>query len=219
MGISIQQMREYVWGYFELEEEEMPAALLDRWAEEGLTRVYRHIKRWPHYEADAQTITTAADTQTVSAPLPYLESIHGENGMLKWMEHSEAKRMYETDTGQPEAWSVRGGNLYLWPIPDGAHDLEIEGYRGPNAFTSAGAGSEPDLPEDFHQLVLGWVMHRAYQQQDDFEGAQLEHSEFDSMLGVLTSHETQASVALPVKMGGNRKQVGPFPWRLAYEWE
>lgn len=223
MGISLDQMRQYVWGYFELDVEDLPTSMIDRWAEEGWTRVYRHVKRWPHYE-DTATVSTVSGTKAYANPLAHIESMYGPEGLMSWMEHSEAKRYWdaygtEATDAAPQAWSKRGSDIYLWPTPDSTYTLTVEGHRSPNAFTSGGAGSEPDLPEDFHQLVLGWVMHRCYQHQDDFEGAQLELAEFDQMLSILTAHEVQAPTALPVALGRNRRRGPMLPPRQRFPWE
>lgn len=223
MGISLAQMREYVWGYFELDNEDLPTSLIDRWAEEGWTRVYRHVKRWPHYE-DTQIFTTTEGIKSYPSPLPYIESIYGPEGLMSWMEHTEAKRYWDqggtvATNAAPQAWSQRGNQIFLWPTPNSAYTLTLEGHRQPSPFTSAGAGSEPDLPEDFHQLVLGWVMHRCYQHQDDFEGAQLELAEFDAMLRILTDHETQAPASMPIAFGRNRRRGPQLPTRQRFPWE
>ena len=224
MAITLEQMRQYARDYFELDEEDLPSSLLDRWADEGFTRVYRHLKRWPHYQDDA-TITTAASTAAYSvAALDQIHSIYGPDGLLDWKEETEARRWYDTQGTEaaetvPTSWSVWGGEVHLWPTPDSEYTLEARGWRVPSAFSAAGAGASPDLPEDFHQLVLSWLMHRVYQHQDDLEGAQLERAEFDSMLDILTKHETQAPTAAPLQLGRNRRRANTLPSRQKYPWE
>jgi hypothetical protein len=43
---------------------------------------------------------------------------------------------YDASTGQPSVWTVKGGEIYLYPIPDKAYDIEIEYYRDPAVITS-----------------------------------------------------------------------------------
>ena len=211
MGLSLAQMRSHIYEFYELDTDDVSHGLIDRWASEGFTRISRTRQNWPFYEG-------ATEYDTVSGTYLYedsdfggyrsVESVMGPDGALSFMVLRDALEWFQnTDgtirSGRPQVYSRRGDSFYVFPEPAAAHTLTALGYREPVAFGTS-ASSEPDLPDELHDVVLMWVKYRTYLHQDDTELAQIEKLNFDETLARYTEDLTATDADLPVIVGGTR---------------
>lgn len=79
-----------------------------------------------------------------------------------------------TTTGAPQAWSVWGGNLLLYPTPDAVYTLTVAYTKKITPFTSV---TSPLLPDEYIDgLIWGAIVPYAHRQHDwlgrDFAGQQ-----------------------------------------------
>lgn len=212
----------------DLEPDDLPDSLLDRWMSEGFQRIMRRAQRWPHLEV-SETITTTAGTQTAAlGEVARIRAIHGPRGELLWMDEADARQKFWNVTtpvpaGWPRAWSEWGDGIMVWPEPDSAYLLTVLGYRSPSVAWVGVAGAEPDMPERYHEVLLSWVMYRTYQQQDDLDNAQIEKGAFEEGLSEMTGDDLSTpSASAGMVLGGNKSSGrATLNSRLPYDdgWE
>lgn len=224
MAMTLAELREFVRAFPDLDDEDLPNGVLDVLLREGHNRITRSERTWSFY-AVANTLGVSADTQTYDMatlfddPMSVVTDVLGTNWQLKPIPHKTALARYPTQvstTRQPNFWSVQGDTLYLWPIPDATYTWTVTGYRKPRAFTAV--GDEPDLPDEFHELVAIWGLGRAYAQQDDLEQAGFWRGQFDEGLRTLRKHYAGVGVATGLVLAGGPNAESHAPG-LRYEWE
>ena len=215
-------MRTFVLTHEDLESEDVDTILLDQWANEGYVKVHRLVAHLPFYETET-AISTVADTRSYAHGLKRVETALGPDGLLTYVGHQEAQRRWlktgQPSTGQPTMWSVRqnDGEIHLWPTPDDAYDVTLFGIRTPTTWPTS-SGSSPDLPTDFHQIILSWMLHRVMLHQDDGDRAEAELTHFNNLLGELVTDEVRADMAQPFILGGSRpRRGGPLPQSMPYD--
>lgn len=199
------EIRAYVREYLDLTAEDLSNLLLDRWIGEGQRQVLAARPRWKHLEAIEQIVTVDG---THSYELPEIRTVQAvdcaETGSLALIDHAEATaRFRQADgtvrSGRPMAVSSWGGRLYVWPKPDDDYTLDVQGQRPAVAPTSS---SEPDVPEELHDAVLEWVMHKAYLQQDDPEMATVHRNLFQETVVRFADREDDDLDGTPLVFGG-----------------
>lgn len=212
MGLSLAQMREHVYTFYEVDTDDISHALIDNWAAEGFRKAAYFRPNWPFYEM-LGTHTTLAGVQTfedsdVGSPRS-VESVIGPDGPLSVVSMRDGILNFRHSdgtfpSGKPRYYARRGGTWYLYPTPDAAYEIQVLGYREPVQF-GAQAGSEPDLPDELHDAVLQWVKYRVYLHQDDTELAEIEKFTFEEALTMYGEDITATDADYPTIVGG-----GPF---------
>lgn len=211
MGLSLAQMREHIYTFYEIDTDDVPHSLIDRWASEGFKRVSRFRKNWPFYATTA-TMDTVSGQYVYDDPSDMPRSV--ENvlvegyGKLQPRSLSDAIAHYEQSdgtftSGTPRVYARHADKLYVFPQQDDVYTITFIGYRDPQAFGST-AGSEPDLPDELHEAVLQWIKYRVYLHQDDTELAEIEKYTFDETLTEFTDDLTATDADMPVTLGGSR---------------
>jgi hypothetical protein len=219
--VNVQYMRDYAREMLDLEEDDVSDRLIDRWINQGVMRVQRFVQKWPFYE-DALVLPVEGGQADYGTSFKELRSIFVEGvGALDYIDQTTAARYYHRPsgvrTGEPKHFSLWGtGNVRLWPIPDKGYVARIEGYRRPLPIIApdadAEAGAEPDLPADFHEVVLEWVMHRAYLHQDDPELGDYHKAAFEELLRQLAADEMALDPVEPIVLNGGPRQRSQPPW-------
>jgi hypothetical protein len=224
---DVGQIRQYVWDFLDLEEEDLPASLIDAWVLEGWRKIVRRTRRWPFFESEWTGTATEGERELSvqgDDELDEIDTIEGPYGVLTYCDESQARNDYNVyhgvpTTGHPERWSLHAGTVRIYPTPDQAYEMRVVGWRQPNAeWMDDGTGAEPDMPEDLDDALLSWVMHRAYTHQDDPELAEMEKVRFVEAVDEMVSHHIQGPQAQPMVIGGARKRrtlfagERPIPW-------
>lgn len=223
--ITVDEFRSYPLQFLDIDEEDLPLTLIDRFIAEGFQRIIRIARRWPFYET-TETLSTTAEVATYSlSTVSKIRSMHGPRGELEWMDEPMARDefwLYTTPVpaGWPRAWSEFGDGFRLWPTPDAAYSMTVLGYRDPDTSWIQTASGVPDMPEQFHEILLNWVMYRTYLQQDDPTMAQIELQNFTQGLTEMTAEEMSSPMSTKhLVMGGGAPQRLPLPKRLLFPWE
>lgn len=174
--MNLLTLRQRVWDIIETDDDEFPSSLLDAFAVDGFNRVVSSERRWPSWQSSA-TVTVSASTASVVIGGPQFSSALREvtslidvadKTRLYQRPYRDALEEYGDDTGVPEAWSVWGGSIYLWPIPDSQVVLKAVGYRAPTDW-SADPSAEFDCDDLFHMAILYFVLSRCYARLEDTE--------------------------------------------------
>lgn len=224
MALTLDQIRAFVRGHMDIEEDDLPNDVLDVFIREGSKRIERAEKRWPFY-AKRWEYTTASGTaeipfSTIGADLREISAIKGPQWRLTHIGQDLADEVWPestTQTGEPTHFSIENETLYLWPEPGDTYVLIVRGYRTATDWVADGAGAEPDLPDELHNTVATWALARAYGQQDDPEMASLYERQFSDELTLYRNrlHDSPAPQPIVLNHGSRRSTAG----RLRYDWE
>ena len=176
----------------EVDDEELPDAILNVYLQEAFDRTMAYDNRWPRYETTWPLAkVVGSDTITLPADLniPAIISVVSATNhfRLTMINHENAEKgfapVYQDGSavGTPIYYSLWGGQMYLWPRADTnlSHDLLLRGYRQP--VWSNGASDIPDLDTRLHATLAYFAISLAYAAQEDeiLEGVYLARWERD----------------------------------------
>lgn len=181
---TLQQIRDFAREVLQTDSTDLPDSLVDVFANEATTRVIGLRDDWPHLYSEGTLAMVADDgiyalssgsfTPTTFRTIESVwdDAVFGRS--LVEVDYQEAAATWigpsANITNDPYYFSVYGGNLYLWPVPNASRTLRIGGYREPN--TMAAGSDLPDLPTQFHPAIQYGTCAIAYAQQEDPELAQ-----------------------------------------------
>lgn len=138
---------------------------------------------------DTETITTAAGDNEYPLPDDFarLHSLTtpSTNTPLTSITVDEFDTFPVTNSsGTPTAFTIDRPNVKFYPAPDGEHTFQMRYYRSPVAMTDD--EDEPELPEDYHYLLVTYSLYRCFRRENDYEAAQFHQAEFERELAEMT---------------------------------
>lgn len=228
--LTLASIRAHVRTYFDVDSDDMPDSLLDRWTSEGWGKIVRFRRNWPGFQAEGQ-ITTVSGAAVYAPPLKDITTIDGPDRQLAGMADDEARRRFirngvQDPADKPRAWSIWAGKLRLWPTPNGAYTLLISGFRAAVNPLERPPTEAIDLPHpDAAEMLLNWVMYRAAEREAEVEQAADYRDSFSQGMQLLSKDETDAPSFSPIVLNGRPAQsLGlsfDLPSRLRYQdgWE
>jgi hypothetical protein len=77
------------------------------------------------------------------------------------------RESYEPST--QKFWNIVSGTLFLNPVPDDQYDVFVYYRRRPKDLSESDLNSVPNLPEDYHELLVLGCAKRVAQAQRDVE--------------------------------------------------
>ena len=224
MAYTLDQLRIYVRQHVDLDESEIPNALLDVWARDASIKIARTRKRWPFFETSWVLTTAVGDRDyglSELTPTPdEIVSIVRDDRRLAFMGRDEAEAAYlpyQTSTGFVTYYNVWNDTLRLYPTPHMVDTLYLRGYRKVNDWVADGAGAVPDFPDDFHDAIRLYLLGMAYLQQEDPEMGQQFIGAFNAEMDVLKKQYGDATGAYPLVLGGGPRVRQPG--RLHYPFD
>lgn len=225
--MTVQEMRDYVRTYLDVDEEELPDTLLDAWRFEATARIAKAFEPWDFLQ-DTWSLTTTTQVVPFSSIIDgttpeSIVQVEGDTYVLRYIPHEVATRKYAFGSGasgRPIEWSVWSDELYFWPDPAGtSYDYTIRGYRDPTQATLA--GDEVDLPGEFHFLIVEWMLARQYERDDDEIMSTQKFNRFEQQIEILHRRYTRPPKAGVQAIGQfcTTDTIGDMPSRLWYDWE
>lgn len=205
--MDLGSMRQFLRTTMEVEAEDWPDELIDAGLKEGYERIIAREQRWPFYEG-RWTFNTSSATQGYFLPdaasdLREVTAVRLNGARIQFVDEDSADRRWAGKTGSAVAWSRWGDYLNLWPTPaDGGLSIEVRGYRQPQPFESI-SGWEPDMPVQFHGLLIDWALGSEYQRQDDVEMMTSYRNKFEEQLTSLRKAAMASPTPGPIVMGGD----------------
>lgn len=224
--LTLQDIRTQVRDTLELDSTDIPDGILDLFVQEGFDRIARDHSRWTFYEDDFEFTTVAGQRayafEDIDPTLASVDGIEHDSWMCMPIAHQLAQGQYagSTVTGTPTNFSIWHGKLHLWPTPDGELTVSVRGYREPADWIASGSGATPDVPTEFHPLIVLWALHRAYLQQDDQASGQMLRQMFNEQFKVLREDYLRTYTAEPSIIGATHGRThSMLPPRLRYPFD
>jgi hypothetical protein len=171
-ALTLQNLRDAVRTQLDLDEDDLPNALVDMYLGEGFDRTIALERRWPSYET-TWTTTVPAGTEAVELDdaVEHIASVRETtyDRPLMHLSHEVAEENFRgiMDAGSPTFFSIWAGEIHLWPTPTADTGLVIRGWRKPNDWIASGAATEVDADERLHKALIHYACSRAYAQQED----------------------------------------------------
>lgn len=230
MALSLQEMRDYIRTHLDLEVEDLPDPLVDRWLREGSKRIERAEVRWPYFEkfynftfgvnpfglypldvigSDLDQIANIAFTTGNFPPLHLM----GIDAL------QELKSQQSLTAGRPIYYAVWSGGVLLHPNVDVNYDTTVRGYRKAIDWVAAGAGGTPDLPDDLHNTVMTWGLSKAYAQQEDPEMASFYERQFGDEVREMARRLVVTPNQQPLVMNSGARRRPSMLGRPRFDWE
>ena len=136
-------------------------------------RAPHRARRARHYTGEAeQAFATAAGAAVYDWP--------ADLGKIRWLRDLAAPATLQLvglrdidaapiAAGRPVVYATAGKTLSLYPTPDAAYDLALRYWSLPPCI--ACRCDVPELPDDYHRLLVFHALQRAYELEDDFQAA------------------------------------------------
>lgn len=172
--MNLQQLRDAIRVQLDMDEEELPDALLDSYLQEGYSRTISMENRWPFFEAAWPVATTG--TQYVDLPaecnttqiVSLIDSTTGVRLMQVSPDLAEDNFVHNAVMTQPIYYTIWANTITLWPHYSGEpRSFILRGYRLEKDWIAEGAGAEVDADPRLHQLLIHYAIGLAYAQQED----------------------------------------------------
>lgn len=227
MSLTLQNIRDHVRTSLDVDTTDIPDAILDQWIRDGWRRVIRRVRRWPFMEK-LTTLNTVGGTAnytyaTINANCEEIIDLNGPNWRIRQKSPELAERVYPrsyTGQGEPVIWSRWQDTVTLYPTPGAVYSIQVRYYEKPIEWVTGGAASTPSqLPDDFHDLIAIWALHRAHAQQEDLDLAAYQKKVFDENLETLRKAFEHRFVDNPLVLGGDSDWPNSSPARLTYPFE
>ena len=78
--------------------------------------------------------------------------------------------MVEGESGTPQFWYTWGSLLYLWPIPVEDGEIKVFYTKMPDHIEDQ--GTPLSVPDKYFESIVLWVMHKAYEMDEEFQQSQ-----------------------------------------------
>lgn len=190
-----------------------PEAMLLVHARVGYNDVLSRRSQWDHFsvmythntvigQAEYGLVTLTPDDLDTVSSVSYVTG--GVRHRLTYMTLDDAELQFGSavNMARPVAWTLNAGALILYPIPGEVVELEIRGFRKAATWPN-GAGSEPDLPAEFHDAIAWYMLSGFYQSQEDLQIAGMYLNEYQQQVDRLVGgYSTKQFSARPLIMGG-----------------
>jgi hypothetical protein len=102
---------------------------------------------------------------------------------LRWITRQDADVLFgdQDTTGTPTYYTTYADKIVLYPTPSGVITYTVHGYRTAESWPN-GAGSEPDLPDVFHDAISLYLLQTYYTAQEDAPMAGLYANDYERLV-------------------------------------
>jgi len=139
------------------------------------------------------TFNTVASTasyalSTIAADLQQLTSLRitSPDNNERWLQPMTAEdfdRFIADPTseseGSPEKYYLWNDTVYLYPVPDDAYTIAVRYIKTP---TTVESDDQPDIPEEYQEILTLGTLYRAMQINDNFDQALVIKNQFDTQV-------------------------------------
>jgi hypothetical protein len=175
--VNLDDIRVMVRSQLDLDDTDLPDALLDGYVRDGYHHCIDMERRWPFFEMiwPAQ-VDAGADYVVLPPDAAEVDMVIGSDGRLldnvsfRWLVSSFNLAPGATTPGSPTYWYMIGNLLKLYPAQTEANDgaLTFHGWRKPSDWIGDGvAANEVDADDRLHLPIVWYCCSLGYAQQED----------------------------------------------------
>jgi hypothetical protein len=114
--------------------------------------------------------------------------------------------------GIPAYFSLWAGTLQIWPKPDSVYTFTVRGYRKPSYEWLTDTGQNIDLNDEFHIMLVNFVVARLFQFQEDPQMAQVYMGQFESGIILQKDSLMAPNSNQPLILSGGF-ETDPYSWQ------
>ena len=221
MSITLTELRTQVRNMVDLDETDLPDAIVDQFAKEGFKRIYSLERRWPFLQETytfntvvnqrEYTISTIGDIREIISVVDTSAS----GARLTLIDYNQAEEIWLGNTdvpSRPYFYAFWDKKLHLWAKPDAVYPITVRAFRNPVYTWLSNTSETIDLDEWFHALLPYFVIARVYQRQEDSDLSAMYMRSFEEGVGLARRDLMKASSAQPVIMSAGRQYPTMRRW-------
>jgi len=165
-------MRDLVRAQLDLDDTDLPDALLDAYIQEGYDRTLELEQRWPFFESQWDVQFAADGTGTMPIDTAHIELVVTADGrILPRVQGRWAMTNFPpggSTTGNPLYWTRLNRSLYVLPAPGAITTVRLIGFRmGADWVNLVGASGACDCDRRLHIPICWYAASLGYAQQED----------------------------------------------------
>lgn len=192
---TTREIRQLVWDIMDLEDTDLPGALVVQFIRDGFDRIINLERRWPFYETTYTLNTVAGQrdypitsigTGNLREVVSILDNSSAGNRLsIVSLDEAEAvwHGSFDVPT-RPLLYAEWGEVIKLYPRPDTVYPLSIRGYRKPSYTWATDIDLSPDCDDRFHTALAYYAISQAYKRQEDNEMTQMYKQSFDEAVSL-----------------------------------
>ena len=173
--MTLQELRDYIRTQLDMDEEELPNALLDSYLAEGYWRTISQETRWPFFETrwdvakiDGNRTLQLPDNCDPVGIMALIDVSSGQRLMQIGSEAADDHFVSMNSAGSPLYFSLEANIVYLYPSSEGGEiQYRLRGHRYGTDWYNQGAGASVDADPRLHQLLAHYAIALCYAQQED----------------------------------------------------
>ena len=221
MSITLTELRTQVRNMVDLDETDLPNAIIDQFAKDGFQRIYSLERRWPFLQETytfntvvnqrEYTISTIGDIREIISVVDTSAS----GARLTLIDYNQAEEIWLGNTdvpSRPYFYAFWDKKLHLWAKPDAVYPITVRAFRNPVYTWLSNTSETIDLDEWFHALLPYFVIARVYQRQEDSDLSAMYMRSFEEGVGLARRDLMKASSAQPVIMSAGRQYPTMRRW-------
>ena len=199
---TTREIRQLVWDIMDLEDVDLPGALVVQFIRDGFDRIVNLERRWPFLETSANLNTVAGQRDYALSSIITPTSINGVGDLrevVSIIDNSSAgNRLGIVSLDEAEAvwhgsfdvptrpllYAEWGDVIKLYPRPDTVYPLGVRGYRKPHYRWTTDIDTSPDCDERFHTALAYYAISQAYKRQEDNQMSEMYKQSFDEAVSL-----------------------------------
>ncbi len=207
----------------DLDESDLPIALIRTYIKDGYDRVINLERRWPFFEQSSTLNTVNGQRDYALANIAsgtYREitsvvdtSMAGNR--LSLISIDDAERVWNASLDQPSRplyfveWA---DNIKLYPKPDAVYPLSIRGYRKPTYDWVTDANEVVDCDDRLHTALAYYAISQAYKRQEDTEMSNVYKQSFDEAVSLARGELMRAPSHRAMIYNGGSARMNETYW-------
>lgn len=207
----------------DLDEADLPSALIRTFLRDGFDRFINLERRWPWLETSA-TLNTVANQRAyaVSAigagtfrEIVSVTDTSLAGNRLHLIPIEDAERIYNgaLDTpSRPLYYLEWADNIQLYPKPDTVYPLSIRGYRKPTYEWLTNTALSPDCDERLHLALAYYAIAQAYKRQEDSELMAMHKQSYDEAVAIARKELMRPSSHRPMVLSKGSAHLSFRGW-------
>lgn len=213
-----QQLRDAVRSQTDLDEDDVPNAMVDLYLDEAFEQTAALEQRWPFFEQHWEVQLLAGESATTRpSDLEGLVSVRDRDTGARLLhiahELAEDNLIGNHGHGVPRMYSTWGGEIVFWPGTSADRTYRLRGWRKPAEWAGS-AGSVPDLDERLHRPLVHYAVSRVYAHLEDPELEQLYFGKYMDSVERARKAIMRPDVGRPLVLS---RGLG-FPRRIGAHW-